>query len=245
MGGVTNLRVLPSPEQVAQRVADWILALSQAQTGEFRICLSGGSTPQLLYQLLAQSPWIEAFPWARVHWFWGDERFVAAEDGASNYRMVKMALLDHAPIPATHIHPIPTHLERPTAAARAYEQELQQVYGAKQLTPDRYLFDVTLLGLGSDGHTASLFPGQAVLTEQEHWVGVSEPGLKPFVPRITLTYPALHSSRDTAFLICGAEKHTMLTALLAGDSPYPAGQIHPQGQLHWFVDTAAYGSDQP
>ena len=141
-----------------------------AKEGVFAVALSGGSTPRRLYEHLAGPPYRDAFPWSRTHWFWGDERFVPHGDAQSNYRMVREALLSRAPIPAINIHPIPTEGVSPEAAAVTYERELKSFYGAKRLDAARPLFDVTLLGLGPDGHTASLFPGTAVLAERDRWV---------------------------------------------------------------------------
>jgi len=238
---MSKITVADTPSLVAQRVAAWILAQAQAAAGPFNICLSGGSTPKLLYQLLAQPPLQEAFPWDRVHWFWGDERFVPPTDPDSNYRMVKEALLDHVPIPPSHLHPIPVTGESPETAAIAYEQDLISHYGAKTLDPLRPFFDVNLLGLGPDGHTASLFPGKPVLQESSRWVRpVFEPGLKPFITRLTLTYPMLNSCRAGAFIVTGAEKQTILQELLSGTSTAPAARIQPVGDLFWFADRAAY-----
>ena len=141
--------------------------IGDSEGGSFAVCLSGGSTPQRLYEHLAGPPYRDAFPWSRTHWFWGDEQFVPHDDALSNYRMVREALLSRAPIPAVNIHPIPTEGLSPEAAASAYERELKSFYGADHLDPARPLFDVNLLGLGPDGHTASLFPGSAVLAERE------------------------------------------------------------------------------
>lgn len=220
----------PLPEQVA----DWLLALATASTGRFAICLSGGSTPRRLYEQLATS---KIFPWAHTHLFWGDERFVPHDDALSNYRMVREALLAKIPIPVQNIHPIPTAGLSPDEAASAYECELKTFYGADQLAPARPLFDVTFLGLGTDGHTASLFPNTAVLAERNRWaaavIGAKEE------PRITLTYPALESSRHAAFLIQGQDKQTILQRLRAGDQSLPATRLKPTGQLHIFADSAA------
>ncbi len=235
--GAPIVEVLPDPDALAKRVADWLLELAQAKSGAFSLCLSGGSTPKTLYYLLAEPPYRDAFPWTRTHLFWGDERFVAHDDDLSNYKMVKDALLDHAPIPKANIHPVPFDGLTPEAAAAAYERELKGFYGADQLDPAQPLFDVNLLGLGPDGHTASLFPNTDVLDESILWVAPVV-GAKAEA-RITLTYPALDSSRHAAFLVAGAEKADMLARLCRGDDTIPAANVHPTGELRVFSDAAA------
>jgi 6-phosphogluconolactonase len=194
-----RLEILANPEVLARPVADWLLASATAKDGVFAVALSGGSTPRRLYECLAGPPYRDGFPWSRAHWFWGDERFVPNDDALSNYRMVRKALLSHTPIPAINIRPIPTEGVSPEAAAFAYECELKSFHGAERLDAARPLFDVNLLGLGSDGHTASLFPGTAVLPERDQWVAAVV-GAKSEA-RITLTYPPLESSRRAAFLV--------------------------------------------
>ncbi|MEO9231148.1 MAG: 6-phosphogluconolactonase [Devosia sp.] len=208
--------------------------------GIFSVSLSGGSTPRRLYQLLARSPSQDNFPWSRTHWFWGDERFVRPDDTLSNYRMVGESLLSRAPIPAANIHPIPTEGVSPAEAASAYERELKSFYGAERLDPARPLFDVTLLGLGSDGHTASLFPHTSVLAERDRWVAAVV-GAKSEA-RITLTYPALETSRNAVFLVSGEGKRAVLTRLRSGDDSLPAARLHPTGVLRIFADAAAGGA---
>ena len=232
-----RLEILPGPEALARRVADCLLAAATAKDGVFAVALSGGSTPQRLYEQLAAPPYRDKFPWSRTHWFWGDERFVPHDDALSNYRMVREALLSRVPIPVTNIHPIPTEGIAPEAAASAYERDLKAFYGADRLDPGRPLFDVTLLGLGPDGHLASLFPETAVLAERDRWVAAVV-GAKAEA-RITLTYPALESSRHTAFLVAGADKRGTLSRALAGDPALPAARLRPLGELIWFVDEAA------
>ena len=226
--------ILGDPERLAQRVAHWIAAAAGASQGRFVVALSGGSTPKRAYQILAGL----ALPWSRMHWFWGDERFVPSADPRSNYRMVREALFDHAPVPAGNIHPVPTQGLEPEAAAAAYEAELRSFYGSSQLDPARPLFDVTLLGLGPDGHTASLFPGTVVLAERRKWVAAVI-GAKDEA-RITFTYPLLESSRHVAFLVAGAEKRRMLGLLLDGDSEIPAGRLSSE-HVRVFADSAATG----
>ncbi|MEJ0095681.1 MAG: 6-phosphogluconolactonase [Methylocella sp.] len=234
-----RLEILPDAGALARRVADWLLAAAMAKDGVFSIALSGGSTPQRLYELLADVPYRDEFPWSRTHWFWGDERFVPHDDALSNYHMVREALLSRALIPAINIHPIPTTDMSPEAAASAYERELKSFYGAERLDPARPLFDVTLLGLGPDGHTASLFPGAPVLAERDRWVAAVV-GTKPEA-RITLTYPALESSRCAAFLVAGAEKRAIFDRLRRGDDSLPAARLDPAGELWFFSDAAAVG----
>lgn len=234
-------QVYPDAEALAQHAADWLLAWGAATAAKpderFSICLSGGSTPKRLYELLAAGPRRDSFPWACTHWFWGDERFVAPDDKASNFRMVNEAMLSRAPVPAANIHPIPTLGVTPEQAAKTYERELQLFHGEEQLDPDRPLFNVVLLGLGTNGHTASLFPGMPVLDERRQWAGtMTDPEAGT---RITLTYPALESCREAVFLVAGADKRPMLKRLLAGDPSIPAGRLRPHGALHVFADRAA------
>ncbi|HEX5998342.1 MAG TPA: 6-phosphogluconolactonase [Hyphomicrobiaceae bacterium] len=232
-----RLEILADAEALARRAADWLATAAAGGDGQFRVALSGGSTPRRLYELLSVPPYREAFPWKRTHWFWGDERFVSRNSPESNYRMAREAMLAHAPVPAGNIHPIPTEGVTPQEAALSYERELKTVYGAATLSPDRPLFDVTFLGLGTEGHIASLFPGTAILSERSSWVGAVI-GAKP-EPRITLTYPALESSRSVAFLVAGAAKRPVVERLLEGDPDLPATHLHPRGTLHIFVDHAA------
>ncbi len=236
-----KLEILATPDDLARRTADWLLALALAKKGSVSACLSGGSTPKLLYERLAEAPYRDQFPWSRTHLFWGDERFVPHHDPLSNYRMVKDALLSRVPIPAANIHPIPTEGIRPDEAAAAYQRELQSFYGAEQLDPARQLFDVTLLGLGTDGHTASLFPGTNVLSDRVRWVAAVE-GAKPET-RITLTFPALESCESAAFLVAGKEKKAILAGLLSGEGTFPAGQLRTNGSLRIFADAAAAGPE--
>jgi 6-phosphogluconolactonase len=177
-------------------------------------------------------------PWDRVQLFWGDERFVPPNDPQSNYRMVKETLLDRVAIPAGNVHSVPTQGVTPDEAAAAYETTLKGLYGADAFDPARPLFDVMLLGLGEDGHTASLFPGVAALGERNRWV-VPVIGAKAEA-RITLTYPALDSSRHVAFLVAGESKRDVLMRILAGGSGLPAAGLAPAGSVHWFADRAAH-----
>src|SRR5438270_7650059 len=231
-----RVEVAKDPEASAHRAARWITDLAAAGRDRFAICLSGGSTPRRLYQLLAESPYRDALPWDRIHWFWGDERFVPWDHPDSNYGMVHAALLGKAPVPPGNIHGIPTK-GTPADAAAAYERVLKSYYGSESLDPARPLFEIQILGLGPDGHTASLIPGTSVLDERRRWVAEVIGGRPE--PRITLTYPVLESSRHTAFLVAGAEKRETLARALAGDQALPAARVRPVGHLTGFVDQAA------
>jgi 6-phosphogluconolactonase len=226
-------------EALARGAAEWLCSLARASQGEFAVCLSGGSTPRRLYQVLAEPEIASRFPWDRVHWFWGDERFVPHEHPGSNYRMAFVAFLSRVSVPAAKIHAIPTEGLSPQQAAAAYEADLKRFYGAQSIAAQRPLFDVTLLGIGADGHTASLFPGHPALEVDDEWVvAVARAGS---VPRISLTYPALDSSRDLAFLVAGADKREILRRVQAGEHALPAARIRPAGRLHWLIDRAAAG----
>jgi 6-phosphogluconolactonase len=230
-------RTFETAEALAHDVAEWLCVLALASDRDFAICLSGGSTPRRLYECLAAPAIAPRFPWSRAHWFWGDERFVPRDDRDSNYRMARDALLSRVPIPDGNIHAVPTEGLSPEQAAGAYEATLKQFYGADTLAPGRPLFDVTLLGIGEDGHTASLFPGHPALHEKRRWA-VAVIGAKS-EPRITLTYPALDSSRDIAFLATGEGKGSVIARARAGDRTIPAANVRPVGRLHWFTDRAA------
>jgi len=235
---IGRVEVLADPLALARHAAGWMTAEAIAAAGPFRVSLSGGSTPKTLYGLLASDEFRGRFPWARVSWYWGDERFVPHDHPESNYRMTREAMLSRAPVPPENIHPVPCD-GTPEEAAWRYEGALQANYGARLLDPTNPLFDITLLGLGPDGHTASLLPGEPVLEERERWVVAVSHG-RPEV-RITMTYPVIESSRRVAFLVAGKEKSAIFSAIRAGDSKVPAARVRPVGELIWFVDRAAAG----
>ncbi len=235
--GSSENRTFESAETLAHDVAEWLCGLAQASDRVFAVCLSGGSTPRRLYECLAAPKTASRFPWNRTHWFWGDERFVPHDHPDSNYRMAREALLSRVSIPDGNIHAVPTEGLSPEEAAIVYETTLRRFYGADELAPDRPLFDVALLGIGEDGHTASLFPGQPTLQETRRWA-VAVIGAKDEA-RITLTYPVLDSSREVAFLVTGKEKRGVVSRAQAGDQTLPAAVVRPIGHLHWFTDRAA------
>jgi 6-phosphogluconolactonase len=229
-----DLTVLADPAAVAEAAAQWLVERVGAGGA---VCLSGGSTPRLLYERLALPPYRDRLPWPRLHWFWGDERFVAPDDPRSNYRMARLALFDHVPAPPANLHPIPTAGSIEDAAA-AYERSLRDFAASRGGAP---LFDASLLGLGPDGHTASLFPGTAALEEGKRWVRAVPDGLGE--PRITLTFPALARSAEIAFLVDGAGKRDIL-ARVRGGADLPAARVRAAGRTRWFVDRAALGTER-
>jgi 6-phosphogluconolactonase len=208
-------------------------------SGKVGICLTGGSTPKPIYEQLAKEPYRSLLPWHRIHWFWGDERLVPLEHPLSNAGMALNAFLAHVPAPAANIHTIPTGATNEHEAASLYESNLIEFYGGNKLVANRPLFDLVLLGVGSDGHTASLFPGSKALLERDRWVvGVEKAGLAPFVPRVTLTFPALSSAGEVLFVAAGADKRAILNRVWSGED-LPAAHAESAGDLVWLVDKPA------
>ena len=235
------IEVLPNPLALAHHVAEWIVEAATAAQGSFRVSLSGGSTPKTLYGLLASNEFKPRFPWERVSWYWGDERFVPYDDPESNFRMTREAMLAKAPVPSENIHPVPTD-GSPEDAARRYELTLQQAYGGATLDPHRPLFDVTLLGLGPDGHTASLFPHSPGLSERQAWVLAN--WVEKFgTHRLSLSFPVLDAGTAVLFLVAGADKEWALHQVLQGGASVadvPARGVRPAtGALTFLVDRAA------
>lgn len=233
-----KLIVVADIEALARTAAQRVMARISANPGRIAICLTGGSSPKNLYQLLGSDAWRGKIPWDRVHWFIGDERFVPESDPLNNMAIARATFLDRN-APADHIHPIPTTAANPDASAEAYARELQAFYGAESLDPARPLFDLVLMGAGPDGHTASLFPGYPAIEETARWVvGVSKANVAPFVPRVSLTLPALASCREMLFEIAGHDKQPILTRLLDGET-LPAVRARSNGETVWLVDQAA------
>jgi 6-phosphogluconolactonase len=229
---------VPDPTALAKAAADRVVARIAANAARVAICLAGGSSPKQLYQLLATEAYRSRIPWDRVHWFVGDERFVPATDPLSNIAMMRDAFLDRC-APIANVHPIATDSADPDEAAHRYERELKSFYGANELDSARPLFDVVLLGVGPDGHTASLFPGYPAVAETRRWViDVPKANVEPFVPRVTLTLPALGSCREMLIEASGAGKRPILTRVFAGED-LPANRAHSIGETIWLVDAAA------
>jgi len=237
-----DLRRLTTPQDLFQAAADEVLCAATeaiAQRGRFTIALSGGTTPRNLYTLIAANA-SASLPWTQMFFFWGDERHVPANDPDSNYRMAKETLLSKVPIPAANIFRIPAENPDAGAAADAYEQTLRKFFS---LGPGEFpRFDLILLGLGADGHTASLFPETAGLQEKSRLV-VANWVEKMKTSRITFTLPVLNAARCVAFLVSGTDKAAVLREVLEGNAAaekYPSRLVQPSpGKLIWFVDRAA------
>ena len=234
-----DVRVFPKPEEAHRAAAETIATLSRESiTARNRFCvaLSGGSTPRRLYRLLASDPFIGAIDWTRWHVFWGDERCVPPDHDDSNYRMAEEALLDHVPIPDHQIYRIRGEAE-PAVVATEYEEGLRGVLPG----PD-YKLDLILLGMGDDGHTASLFPETKALAEKDRLV-VANWVPKFHAYRITFTLALINGARTVLFLVAGESKSDALSLVLdptaGGDVP-PAASVRPaSGDLRWIVDGAA------
>jgi 6-phosphogluconolactonase len=231
-----TVEVLADKEQLIERSLNIILEqlkTALAQRDQFTLALSGGSTPKPLYEKLAALD----LPLEKIHIFWGDERYVAADDAESNQLMARQAWLDQVAFPKENIHPMPTSGNDPAADAEKYDAELRQFF---QVSAGEFpQFDVILLGMGDDAHTASLFPHTKALTQQTSLVTV---GNKSGTPRITLTVPTINSARCVLFVVAGENKRPALAQVFAetgDDMMYPSRLIQPQGELYWLLDQAA------
>lgn len=240
-----DTRVFADTDALSRAALEELLRVRDEAVDErdrFALALSGGHTPERLYRLWADSEGKHArTAWEKVHLFWGDERYVPKDDPLSNYRMTREALIEHVPIPPGNVHRVPGPEDFATAeaAAEAYESELRKFF--RSASP---AFDLQLLGLGVEGHTASLFPGSPALEEEKRWVrAIRAPARPP--ERLTLTPVVLNQGRNTFFLVSGSEKRDILRALRrepeSRPSPYPAARIRPASGVVWFLDHAAAG----
>lgn len=238
-----KIRVSTTPQELFATAAEEVVQCANqavAERGRFTIALSGGSTPKSLYNLLATNA-LNTLPWDRMFFFWGDERHVPPTDAESNYRMVNEAMLSKVPVSAANVFRVPTENPDAAAAAEAYEKTLRKVFQIGEHEVPR--FDLILLGLGPDGHTASLFPGTAALREKAR-IFVANWVEKLKTHRLTLTLPVLNAGRTVAFLVSGTDKATVLRTVLedssASGEQYPAKLVKPSdGELIWFLDRAA------
>lgn len=235
-GGSPDVRVFPDLTALSDATAAWIadeLRDSAMARGRASFVLSGGSTPKPLYELLA-TRFKDRVPWRQVHAFWSDERYVPHDDRLSNYRMARTSLLDHVPIPDEQVHPMPTHFQAPGEAAHEYEEVVTRFFSGGPAT-----FDVMLLGLGADGHTASVFAGSPALTSGRVAVAVTAPADPP--ERLTLTMPVLARGRRVGVLVSGAGKAAALAASLSGRDPNLPGAVlgRTASTLVWWIDREA------
>lgn len=230
-----SVQIFATPDDLAQAAARAFAENAEraiAERGRFTVALAGGSTPRATYGILARD-YPDAMDWPRVHVFFGDERTVPPDHEDSNYRMAKEALLDH--VPAGSVHPMRGELV-PEEAAASYEKELREFFGEEPPT-----LDLVMLGIGGDGHTASLFPETGALDVTDRLV-VANPVPKLGTTRLTLTVPVLNAARDVFFLVAGEDKAEALKEILEGDADlrdYPAGLVQPEGGPTWMVDRAA------
>jgi 6-phosphogluconolactonase len=231
-----TVEVLPDKAALVQRSLDIVLSQIQKaiqERGQCTIALAGGGTPKPLYEALAA----QDLPWDKMHIFWGDERYVPADHPDSNQKMARQAWLEKVNIPSANIHPMSTTGESPTADAQKHELELQEFF---KVSPGEFpQFDIILLGIGDDAHTASLFPHTDALSVQNRLITV---GNKDGQPRITFTAPLINHARCVIFLVAGESKQAALAQIFAPEADafnYPARLIEPQGQLWWLLDEAA------
>jgi 6-phosphogluconolactonase len=238
---MAEIEIFPGRLELAQAAAEQFIGLAAravASRGRFTVALAGGSTPRPVYSLLTTEAFAGRLDWSRVHIFWGDERCVSPDDPQSNYRMARETLLDAVGVPPGNIHRIRGE-DDPRRAAAAYEQELREFFGHSAG------FDLVLLGMGADGHTASLFPGLAAVTEGSRWV-MAQYVEAVSMWRITLTPAAINAAENVTFIVSGADKAERLREVLEGPSrpeALPAQAIKPiSGRLLWLVDEAAAAS---
>jgi 6-phosphogluconolactonase len=225
----------------AARNIQSIIRQTLSEQDRFSLVLSGGSTPRAIYTLLGQPPLLDHVTWSRVHFFWGDERCVPPDHAYSNYLMAYETLLSHLPLPSQNIHRIQGEI-LPGEAAGAYEQELAEFFGHKDRLPH---LDLVMLGMGEDGHTASLFPGSPALDETERWIVAVEHTQPPtpLVSRISMTLPLLNAARRVALIVSGSNKAGLVRRAISGEkgpSLLPVQRVAPEdGELTWLLDEAA------
>ncbi len=231
-----SLEILPSKEALIERSLQLVLKKMMTAVNERGICtivLSGGSTPKPLYEAIAT----QDLPWDKIHVFWGDERYVPATHADSNEGMARSAWLSKVPIPEGNIHPMPTDEPEPAMAAQKHEIQLHEFFKtSEEAFP---VFDIVLLGMGDDGHTASLFPHTSALKVRDRLIAV---GNKDGQPRLTFTVPLINHARCVFFIVAGASKQPALAQVFteAGDdSTYPSRLIQPAGELYWLLDQSA------
>jgi 6-phosphogluconolactonase len=241
------LEICTDAAALAARAAPLIVQSARdavAQRGRFLFVLAGGSTPEKTYRLLAQPERRSAIEWTKTFFFFGDERFVPPDDPASNFGMAQRALVSKVPVLPEQVLAVPTGEKSAAAAAAAYSREVGRVFNQPPDSLPVPRFDLVLLGMGDDGHTASLFPGQPATRVRDRWIADSPPGvLPPPVERISMTFPLLNAARKVMFLVAGEKKANVVQEILEGApgrEKYPAAEIAPTaGTLTWVLDEAA------
>lgn len=239
MSARPQLRVAEDLEALSHAAADYIartVAAAVAARGRCMLALAGGATPRRTYELLARPPQRDAVPWVALHVFWGDERCVPPNHPDSNYRLAHETLLAHVPVPPEQVHRVPTEQGPAPIVAALYERALRTVFALE--VDEVPTFDLILLGMGADGHTASLFPDTPALEETQRLVVPNQVAYLPH-ERVTFTFPVLNAARAVAFLVAGADKAPKVAAALHGDPSVPAGRVRPRDELVWFLDHAA------
>ncbi|MDH3896621.1 MAG: 6-phosphogluconolactonase, partial [Deltaproteobacteria bacterium] len=240
-----EIRSYSSLRELSLAAAEFIAELAEARIKErniFTLVLSGGNTPRQLYEELASLPISKRIDWQHTHLFWGDERCVPSDNPDSNFSLAFQALISRVDVPPANIHRIPATTGSAKAVAKEYEKTLREFFqhAAENDSSTSFpSFDLVLLGLGADGHTASLFPGDAALEERTSWVvAVEGSSASPPVPRITLTFPVINEAKCVLFLVSGSNKLRVLQEILNNPhtATYPAARVKPSGRLLWFID---------
>jgi 6-phosphogluconolactonase len=235
----------PSLEDLSRAAAEYICEIAEGaikERGIFTFVLSGGTTPRLLYEELTKEPYASRVDWQHTHLFWGDERCVPSDNPDSNFSLAFQTLISRVDVPPPNIHRIPATTGSAKAVAEEYEKTLREFF-QPAVENDSSIsfpsFDLVLLGMGVDGHTASLFPGDAALEERTSWVvAVEGSSASPPVPRITLTLPVINEAKCVIFLVSGSNKLKVLQEILNNPhtATYPAAHVQPSGNLLWFID---------
>jgi 6-phosphogluconolactonase len=237
--------VLPGPAALAEAAADRVVAAARnaiRRRGRCLLALSGGSTPRLVYPLLASRPRIDSVDWSHVEFFWGDERAVPPDHPDSNFGLARALLLDHLPgVRAASVYRMPADARDRDAAARQYEAELKRAFDVRPGPSRRPRFDLIWLGMGPDGHTASLFPGASTLAERRRWVlPATAPKTSPVAGRMTFTLPLINAARAVMFVVAGADKAEAVRSVRSGARVPPAARVRPTSTL-WLLDAFAAG----
>lgn len=241
-----EIRVYPDIDSLSRAAAEAVFEISKAavaRSGRFTLALAGGNTPMHLYELLA-SEFRDKMPWNSTHLFWGDERFIPKTSPESNFKMANDSMISRLFLPSQNIHPISTELESPEDSANTYEEHLREFFQLEKAEQKYPKFDLVLLGLGDDGHTASIFAGDSILNEKKKWVAaVNVPPKYKTKERITLTLPVINSAKNVFFIVACKGKTEIVNKILAdtksAKNQYPAAMVQPKGELVWFLDSDA------